>query len=352
MNRFEKRLAQIIDDRLEHHLDYVTPGLKLRVYQGGRIKGELALGKTYRFYDLASLTKILFTVPIVMRLVEARELELTQPMRHYLPWFPHSRTQLKEVLTHFAGLPWWAPFYKRLRGPLVPEKRWRQLEIQLRKVKSGPKTRAIYSDLDFFMLGMVLEKTQQASLEELWQDYRQSLELKNFTMHFNPGNQPKYSPKLYAPTEKCSWRKKTLQGEVHDENCWALGGVAPHAGLFGTLNDVGQWALLLRQAYRHKSGSNLIGHKTLHQFSHRAVPRTKGDWATGFMVPTKGKASCGRKFSLRSFGHTGFTGTSLWYDPVKDLTVVILSNRVHPTRDNTAFVALRPLLHNWIVEAL
>lgn len=213
MNRFEKRLAQIIDERLEHHLDHVTPGIKLRAYRKGKLAGELSLGKTYRFYDLASLTKILFTVPVLMRLVEEKELNLNHPMRHYLDWYPSPRTQVKEVLSHFAGLPWWAPFYKKMRGPMNPEKRWRQLEGHLRKVKPGPKTRAIYSDIDFFMLGMLVEEIHGAPLEEVWRDYRESLDLKGFTMHFNPGNRPKYKRSLYAPTETCSWRGKPCRAK-------------------------------------------------------------------------------------------------------------------------------------------
>lgn len=117
MNRFEKRLAQIIDDRLEHHLDHVTPGLKLRAYRKGKLAGELSLGKTHRFYDLASLTKILFTVPVLMRLVEERELNLNLPLRHYLNWYPSKSTEVREVLCHFAGLPWWAPFIKKCVAP-------------------------------------------------------------------------------------------------------------------------------------------------------------------------------------------------------------------------------------------
>jgi CubicO group peptidase (beta-lactamase class C family) len=352
LNAFEKRLARNFEAHLPAPLETITPGLQLRVYSRGRLKGGLEFGKTYRFYDLASLTKILFTVPNLMRLVEVGCLDLNQTVRHYLPWFAGPRTRVGEILSHSAGLPWWAPFYRRLKGPLAPEKRWRQLETKLHRVRPRRQSTAVYSDVDFLVLGYLLEAVTEVSLFDLFTSYHQSLELNRFTLHFNPGNRPNYRRESYAPTERCPWRKKILQGEVHDENAWALGGVAPHAGLFGTLDDVSRWALLLRQAYVNPRGSALIGQKTLRHFSRRAIPRARGDWALGFMLPTRGKASCGKYFSAQSFGHTGFTGTSIWFDPKADLLAVILSNRVHPTRKNAAFVSLRPQIHDWIVQSL
>jgi CubicO group peptidase (beta-lactamase class C family) len=154
---------------------------------------------------------------------------------------------------------------------------------------------------------------------------------------------------LYAPTEECPVRRKLVQGEVHDLNAWALGGVSTHAGLFGSIDDVGWFSLHLR--------SHLLGiarysirQKTAQLFAKRALPEGHGDWAMGYMMPTPGAASCGTYFSLDSIGHTGFTGTSVWYDPKMDLSVCILSNRVLYGADNKAFGKLRPEIHNWIVE--
>jgi CubicO group peptidase (beta-lactamase class C family) len=352
MNRFESILKEKIELGTEGALNLITPGLKLRAYERGRLKGELKLGKVYKFYDLASLTKILFTVPVIMRLVEQGKIKPSRPMIDYLPWFPSKSVTVKDVLSHSGGLPWWTPFYSKLSGPIGPVYRWRQLEVHLRKVKTDPKGQAVYSDLDFLMLGMMIENQLGLPLEAIWDDFKKTLKIPRLSLHFNKGNEPRYLRKFYAPTEKCSWRGKTLQGEVHDENSWSLGGVAPHAGLFGTIEDVSQWGLLLRKSFLDTKGSKLISQKTLRRFARRAIPKSKGDWAMGFMLPSKGKASCGKYFSSQSFGHTGFTGTSLWFDPRRDLLVVILSNRVHPTRENSRFVGLRPQLHDWIVESL
>jgi CubicO group peptidase (beta-lactamase class C family) len=115
MNRFESILKQKIEVGTEGALNSITPGLKLRAYERGRLKGELKFGKVYRFYDLASLTKILFTVPVTMRLVEQGKLKPSRPMIDYLPWFPSESVTVKDVLSHSAGLPWWAPFYSKLK---------------------------------------------------------------------------------------------------------------------------------------------------------------------------------------------------------------------------------------------
>jgi CubicO group peptidase (beta-lactamase class C family) len=138
---------------------------------------------------------------------------------------------------------------------------------------------------------------------------------------------------------------------VHDENTWALAGVAPHAGLFGTIDAVADWGLKLRAAVLNDS-KRFGDPSMVRRFVKRQIPPRVGDWGLGFMKPSKGTASCGRYFSPQSFGHTGFTGTSLWMDPKNDVLVLIFSNRVHPTRKNSSFVGLRGSLHNWIVESL
>jgi CubicO group peptidase (beta-lactamase class C family) len=163
-------------------------------------------------------------------------------------------------------------------------------------------------------------------------------------------NQPQFAKARYAPTEFDRIRGGIMQGEVHDENAWSLRGVAPHAGLFGTIDDLSEFGLAVRKALAGKR--SFVSEKTAHRFSRRSVPRSRGDWALGWMMPSRPQSSCGQYFSSRSIGHTGFTGTSLWYDPKRDLLVTILSNRVYPTRENREFVSLRPMLHNFVVESI
>ncbi len=163
---------------------------------------------------------------------------------------------------------------------------------------------------------------------------------------FRPG--PDLLPRI-APTEKDPWRGRLLRGEVHDENAFALGGVAPHAGLFGTAPDLARFAQMLLNGgvYDHR---RLVSRETVELFTRRAgVPESSR--ALGWDTPSAG-SSAGTLFSSRSFGHTGFTGTSLWIDPDRRLFLVLLTNRVHPTRENDAIRKARPAVADAVVRAL
>lgn len=344
MNAFEKKLAK----RFPADLASITPGVVVDVHVKGRRIGQIRVGETYPYYDLASLTKIMFTASQSMIYFSEFKSELDRPVKKTLDWYKHPSTP-RQLLSHTAGLEWWVPMYKKLRGPLVPEKRWAQMKKQLAKVKPAKRVKAVYSDIDLWMMGAFLEARLELPLLEQWEGLRERFDLPEIVFH--PGNKPKRARGKYAPTENSPWHKRVLQGEVHDENTWALGGVAPHSGLFGDIDSVSKWGLHLREA--HLGENELFGDpKMVRHFTARRVPVSKGDWGLGFMKPSRVRASAGRYFSKTSFGHTGFTGTSLWFDPKRDLLVTILSNRVHPTRENSRFLQLRPQIHDWIVESL
>ncbi len=337
-------------DLCEGDLSSVTPGLKLQAYHRGRLTIDLNMGKTSPYYDLASMTKIIFTASLFMQLKDQKLFKLDQSVQKIWPEWKSIDTTGRQLLSHSAGLPWWNAFYKKLKGPLDPDLRWQQLETLLLKTElEKNRTQSLYSDLDLMLLGSLMTRLTNKSLYQNWQILSKSWG--SHRLHFNLKNKPKYPRALYAPTEKCSWRGKILKGEVHDENTWALAGVAPHAGLFGRIEDVSQWGLLLRQSYLGKT-KGLASTKTVRLFAKRSIPNSLGDWGLCFMLPSKGKASCGQYFSARSFGHTGFTGTSFWYDPKVDLMVVLLSNRVHPTRKNQSFVGLRGPIHDIIYQSI
>lgn len=355
MNALEKKLKSLIDKETGGNLAAYTPSLDIEVYSKGRKTAKLQMGKPAKYYDLASLTKIIFTVSELMKLVDERKINLGDGIYQYLPWWPHKHVTIADVLSHSAGLGWWAPFYKlighkRSGGKIQPklnEAEARELVRKfLSKLKLSTDKKAVYSDLDFLLLGFLIEAVTGKSLLGAWQDLNKKLKLKS--IHFAAGNKPKYPRGQYAPTEKCKWRKKVLRGEVHDDNTWAWGGVSSHAGLFGRIEDVSRWGLLLRKAYFSKSGSALASSKTARLFMKRAIPPKRGDWAMGFTLPSQKNSTSGKHFSKNSVGHTGFTGTSLWFDPERDLLVVICSNRVHPDRENINFRSLRPRIHDFI----
>jgi CubicO group peptidase (beta-lactamase class C family) len=393
----EKKIKQDIDVVTRQDLLSFTPSMQLQVYVKGKKKVDLKWGEEYEFYDLASLTKILFTVPQFMRAQSESRLNVNDNVSEYLNWWPHKNIKIKSVLSHNAGLPWWAPLYENFKdekikydkinnelalnkkhtrnsatGKTLTVKDFATQKEYVRKYMSGleltNEKKAVYSDLDFILLSFLLEEVYEKPLIDIFASWPKRELLPSF--HFNNLNHRKYAQKKYAPTENCPWRKKILQGEVHDDNTWALGGVSTHAGLFGSIDDVSQYGLLLRQALLQKSlpqnrkkgqakisgeygSAKMLTSPQLAQlFTKRAIAKARGDWALGYMMPSRGSASAGRFFSPLSVGHTGFTGTSFWYDPKKDLQVVLLSNRVNPTRDNKKFISLRPLVHEIIFQRI
>jgi serine-type D-Ala-D-Ala carboxypeptidase len=341
MNSKEKSLQKFLRSEV---VPDSTEGVAVRVRKGGRIVADVKAGKTYKYYDLASLTKIIFTNSAMMIAHDREQFRLNQSIDKELPWFRFRNIIIKDIMSHSAGMTWWKPIYKQMSSKLSVSERWELLKKILNSEKPKKQKQAVYSDLDYFLLAFFMEKIYQKPLLDIWSDVQGKLELSG--LHFCVGNQPKFSRNLYAPTESCPWRKKTLRGEVHDDNTWSLGGVSSHAGLFGSIDEVDEWFLSMRASYFNKGP---IASKTLKKFWSRAIPSSKGDWALGYMMPSKGHgsfSSAGKYFSKKSIGHTGFTGTSFWYDPVDDFSVTVLSNRVHPTRNNSKFIKLRPIIHD------
>lgn len=377
MSRMELQFLEKIGDSWQE----ATPGFCVQAYHRGKKIVDIEVGETYPFYDWASLTKLAFSTTALMFLHDEKRYRVNDPVSRWVPWFPEeSPVRLRDLLSHSAGLTWWYPFFKsvikKAGAGVSPEESWEVfLTILKRKVLGDLKRQeaeknsesrgsgrssvlalkrslspAVYSDLDFFLLGQTIESLTGTTLYTAWTQVQERVGFRDTDFH--RGNRPRYARKLYAPTEKCAWRGKLMQGEVHDENTWSLKGVAPHAGLFGPIDDLSRWGLFLRGAMRGEKSRRFASAETTRLFTKRSIPRVRGDWALGFMMPTKGGASCGPLFSLSSVGHTGFTGTSLWYDPKQDLLITILSNRVHPTRENKTFLKLRPQIHTWIAEGI
>ena len=292
-------------------------------------------------FDLASLTKVLATTNLVMRLVERGTLALQHPVARWIPaWRGRDREDvtLRSLLTHSSGLTAWLPFYRDYTGRQEFEHAICSLPLEY-----VPDTQSIYSDLGFMLLGFILEDAG----EQLFASQSEQLlsELTAAPLMFNP---PAALRPGIAPTENDPWRGRRLIGEVHDENCWALGGAAGHAGLFGTAQAVGDVARTVL-ASLEGIDARLARADTVRQFVSRFSSGT-GSRALGWdtMLPT---SSCGTKMSATAFGHTGFTGTTLWIDPERKGYVVFLTNRVNPSRENTAIQKIRPALHDAIFSA-
>nr|HRO68577.1 serine hydrolase [Pseudobdellovibrionaceae bacterium] len=283
----EKNLLEQIQPRIRD----VTPGVLIRAYQSGKMVVDLSVGETWAYYDLASLTKVVFTVEAFMFAFEKNLWNRETRVCDILSWYPHPQVKVASLLTHSSGLPWWRPIYQELDPSKTPEQRREQLKTILQNLPLEESEQSIYSDIGFLLAGFVLEKLYQKPLLDVWAEMKE-LFYDGTTLDFHPGHEPVHRKELYAPTEECPWRKRLLQGEVHDENAWALGGVSTHAGLFGSIDDAG-WALWNFRSQYFGIGRSPIKIKTAKLFAHRARPEGHGDWAMGFMMPTPGSASCG-----------------------------------------------------------
>jgi len=298
-------------------------------------------------FDLASLTKVIATGTLTMRAIDEGALDLGDRVADRLAeWRGADREQVTvgDLLEHAAGLTAYLPFFRDYQ---------RRAEFQraicTMALEYAPRTQSIYSDLGFILLGFILEDIYRKPFGEIFDDVFR-LQVEDAGITFNPAR--KFRERC-APTELDLWRGRLLQGEVHDENAWALRGAAGHAGLFGTASAVGSFARLVLHGLAgddEQAATTLARPETLARFVRKStVPGSSRALAWDTMLPT---SSCGTRLSSRAIGHTGFTGTSLWIDPELDLYVVFFTNRVHPTRDNNQIQRVRPRLHDLVVETL
>jgi len=295
-------------------------------------------------YDLASLTKVVATTTMAMILVDEGRLDLDEKVQDYLPLFQgpgKENVTVRQLLTHRSGINWWAPLYEEAEGPEEYLER-----IQAMELVYEPGTEYMYSDLGMILLGEILERVSGQPLEVFVQERVFEPLAMNDTLYV-PGHD--LVPRI-APTEFDTWRGRLIQGEVHDENAFALGGIAPHAGLFSTAGDLARFCQMLLNGgvlEHHR----IVSRETVELFTSRAG-RDDSMRALGWDTRSQEKSSAGRYFSPGSFGHTGFTGTSIWIDPERDLFVVLLTNRVNPTRENQLIREARPAVADAAVLAL
>jgi CubicO group peptidase (beta-lactamase class C family) len=377
--------------------DEVFPGAVALVAQGGKVVFFEHIG--YRslvperapttrdtIFDLASLTKVFATVPTIMKLVDQGGIALDDPLSRVIP--PAKLSDKKELtlrllLTHSAGLIDWKPYFEKLRDhPLKERKRLLREWIIEEPFAYEPGKGSLYSDLGFMLLEWLIEEQTGETLPESVQKnfygplglkrtfFRGTSEQENpprppFTKGGNNedmegesgderGGEDKggrAGAEEFAATEDCPWRKRVLQGEVHDDNAWTLGGYSGHAGLFSTAEEIHVLVNMLREHYLGKR-KDFFKPETVREFFKRQDIAKGSDWALGWDTRALEGSSAGKYFSRDSVGHTGFTGTSIWMDLEKDVFAILLTNRVHPKRDNDKLKQFRPVFHDAVMEAL
>jgi CubicO group peptidase (beta-lactamase class C family) len=356
----------------------VFPGAVLLVGRGEEVIYERAFGwrslvpdqspmQPSTIFDIASLTKPLATTVGIMLLVNEKKIHLDDQVTQFVPTFGHrakTATKIRHLLNHTSGLPAWKPYFEEVikcensgRTGFVGSRAAKSYileQIHREPPFSEAGTQAVYSDLGFMVLGEIIETISGSNLDVFCRD-RIFQPLGLYSTGFVDLTQRstwqiKTNETKIAPTELCPWRKKILCGEVHDDNAFAVGGVAGHAGLFSCARDI---HAIVAQLDRCLRGSNSFLPQTLVQeFFTKDDALSNSTYALGWDTPTPERSSSGMRFSRKSVGHLGFTGTSLWWDLEKNCHVILLSNRVHPTRNNEKIKQFRPSIHDLIMQAI
>lgn len=299
-------------------------------------------------YDVASLTKPIVTAAAIMVLVSQGRVDVDAPVSRYLPeWLSgpnpawRKKVTVSDLLLHDSGLPAHRDFFKTARNSRDVLK-----QIFAEPLVSEPGTKVEYSDLGFMLLGEIVQRLTGKTLA----DFAREGILSPLGMNHSLFNPPRALRACIAPTEDdTAFRKRQLQGEVDDSNAYAMGGIAGHAGLFTTANDVAVFAQMMLNGgiYAHE---RIFPRSLVEEFTQR---EEFGDTARtlGWDVPTRNSSS-GQYFSSRTYGHNGFTGTSVWIDPDTDVFVILLTNRIYPSAANEKIKQVRPALHDAILSAL
>lgn len=335
-------------------------------------------------FDIASLTQPVVTTALIMMMIDSGKLKLSDKVTRYVPGFGvfgKSEITIRNLLDHSSGLIHWHPFYEEIvalsassrMGILASStaKDYVYQQISRMGLRNRPSSRQIFSDLGFILLGQIIERLVGAPLNKV-----------AYKLLFQPLGMTSSSfidlpllkrgaleavPDMVAPTESCSWRKRILTAEVHDDNAWAMGGISGHAGCFSTAQDLHCFASSLLAAYHGQE--SFASQRTVREFFYPWVhsgiefaqyedsirqnfSQDSHRWRFGWEGPNAENGMSEAGFSPFAIGHSGFTGCSLWLEPEAGIDIVFMTNRVHPSRNNKKILEYRPALHAAVCEAL
>lgn len=345
-----------LDRLLREFIPREIPGAVAAVARRGRLVFYEAYGYAALYperrpmerdtlFDLASLTKVMVATPLLLGLAEEGILRLDDPVAEFYPDFGANgkdAVTFRHILCHTAGLHWWRDFYRSCRGrdEIIAA-------ICQEKLDAAPGTRVVYSDLGFMLLTEIVERITGMDLARAARE-RVFSPLGMTDAMYRP------APEAAARAAATEYQRESgiyLCGEVHDENARGMGGISGHAGLFGTAADVLRYGQAWLDGGRGSSGDKILSPATIAAATRDQTAGLGDRRGLGWALRSPAGSPAGDFFSGSAFGHTGFTGTSLWIDPGLDLVAVLLTNRVHPTRENPAIIKLRPRFHNILAAA-
>lgn len=356
-----------VSERMKKGIEQgVFPGGVLLVRGAARIEffepfgvSDIDSGKPVKkssLFDLASLTKPLATALALAKLVEDGTIRTGQPLSSLISAFSpteKAHVTVEQLLRHTSGLPAHRPYYERLVfHPRQEREKVLREFLAAEPLVNPPGKICLYSDIGYMILAWIVEEVSGIRLDRFVENeiYKPlgilDLFFADQFAHRIGGRVFQETHERMVSTENCPWREKVLCGEVHDDNAWAIGGVAGHAGLFGSADAVLKLAEEILGALQERR-TDILNGRVIRKFTEK---KNGFSHVAGFDTPSPGRSSAGRHFSSRSIGHLGFTGTSFWIDPVSSVIVILLTNRVHPLRENNAIRSFRPELHDLIME--
>lgn len=348
-------MREAIRTFLQREIDEgVTPGAVIRIRHKGKIVVDEALGTnsldadkvpitSKHVFDMASLTKVMVTLPAILQLCAAGEIHLNDKVATFVDGFGSRGKEavtIQQLLTHSSGLIAHRPYFeRRLSAQAVLE------EIKQDALTYQTDTAVVYSDLGFILLKEVIEQVTHQSLE----DYAAAHLFQPLSMQ-NTCFNPELAREKFAPTEYVEHLQGHKYGIVHDDNTEFMGGVSGHAGLFSTMEDLSLFTSMLEADGLH-DGKSIIDTQWLALSRRNFTPFSNESRGIGWQLKGEGASPIGDLMSRETYGHTGFTGTSFYIDPVHELTVMLLTNRVYFGRTGS-MIRLRPRLHNLIMTKL
>jgi CubicO group peptidase (beta-lactamase class C family) len=345
------RAERILGEGIDRH---AFPGAAVTVWYRGQILWETAVGRfTYdrsssavagdTIFDLASVSKVLATTAMSMLLYQHGRLELDAPVVSVIPEFRggdprREQVTMRMLLAHSSGLPAYEKLFERVHT------REELLAACVRApLQHDPGAVADYSDLGFIILGVALERLAGEALDGFCaREVFSPLGMRD--TRFGPP--PEWKPRIAPTVDDRNFRQRVIQGEVQDENAWVLGGVAGHAGVFSTARDVAKFAECMLAG-----GAPILRPGTIALFTARQPAQPGSSRALGWDTPSSPSQS-GKYFSSHSFGHLGYTGTSVWIDQDRQFAVTLLTNRTWPNCGSQEIKAVRPKFHDAVLEAL
>jgi CubicO group peptidase (beta-lactamase class C family) len=382
----EEAFKDILSYMQEGIEEGVSPGMVLLVGRMGEIVFNSAVGRRYTkrltesneedpknimsadmVFDVASLTSLVVTTTMVMKLVENGKLKLEDKVSRFVQGFSvlgKSQISIGHLLSHTSGIAAWAPIFEELvkansgaRLGILTSKGAKDYVVNSlirMPLKYEPGTKQVYSELGFILLGYVVEMLTGLTLDKAAQKYIfQPLNMKSssyidLSMIKRRGIHP--VTELIAPTEDCAWRKRILCGEVHEDNAWAMGGVAGHSGLFTNAYDLHIFATEILASWANKS--DFLKRPTLSHFWRAPDVENSEGWRFGWDTVSRENGLEESQLSKNAVGACGFSGCSVWLEPDKAVNIILMTNRIHPSRSNKKIISFRAGLHSLVIDAL